>query len=228
MATQTSNLGLTKPAYDEAADIVPAVNNNMDTLDSKIGPVPANTSVQAQIASNNQAIAKLDESIAIVSDGNTHGAIASGQYVYVKNHGTLTEGLYTANSAISANATLSSSNVTAVSGGGLNALNSKITSLTEQLNGVSSAIFATIGQNTVHIFSTDVTYLNSATGTILLPSDVPKPTHVSRGMCLGLASDYLTPTGFGSATIDANSDTINITFNTTVSRYTIDMTYRID
>lgn len=71
-------------------------------------------------------IAKLDESIAIVSDGNTHGAIASGQYVYVKNHGTLTEGLYTANSAISANATLSSSNVTAVSGGGLNALNSNI------------------------------------------------------------------------------------------------------
>jgi hypothetical protein len=72
-------------------------------------------------------IAKLDESIAIVSDGNTHAAIAAGQYVYVKNHGTLTEGLYTANSAISANATLSNSNVTAVSGGGLNALNSKTT-----------------------------------------------------------------------------------------------------
>ena len=127
MATQTTNLGLTKPGYDEAADIVPAVNNNMDTLDEKIGPVPENTSIQAQITANAQAIAKLDESIAIVSNGNTHAAIAAGQYVYIKGHGTLAEGLYTANSAISANATLSNSNVTAVPGGGLNALNSKIT-----------------------------------------------------------------------------------------------------
>jgi len=126
MATQTSNLGLTKPGYDEAADVVPAVNNNMDILDEKMGAVPANTSVQAQITANAQAIAKLDESIAIVSNGNTHAAIAAGQYVYIKGHGTLAEGLYTANSAISANATLSNSNVTAVSGGGLNALNNKL------------------------------------------------------------------------------------------------------
>jgi len=85
-------------------------------------------------------VAKHDESLAIVSDGNTHGAIASGQYVYVKNHSTLAEGLYTANSAISANATLSSSNVTPVSGGGLNALNSKITTLSGKVpvNGIGS------------------------------------------------------------------------------------------
>lgn len=126
MATQTTNLGLTKPGYDEAADVVPAVNNNMDAIDAAMGAVPANTSVQAQITANAQAIVKLDESIAIVSNGNTHAAIAAGQYVYIKGHGTLAEGLYTANSAISANATLSNSNVTAVSGGGLNALNSKI------------------------------------------------------------------------------------------------------
>lgn len=126
MATQTSNLGLTKPGYDEAADIVPAVNNNMDAIDAVMGAVPPNTSVQAQITANAQAIAKLDESIAIVSNGNTHAAIAAGQYVYIKGHGTLAEGLYTANSAISANATLSNSNVTAVSGGGLNALNSNL------------------------------------------------------------------------------------------------------
>lgn len=127
MATQTTNLGLTKPGYDEAADIVPAVNNNMDAIDAVMGAVPPNTSVQAQITANAQAIAKLDESIAIVSNGNTHAAIAAGQYVYIKGHETLAEGLYTANSAISANATLSNSNVTAVSGGGLNALNSNLT-----------------------------------------------------------------------------------------------------
>ena len=59
MATQTTNLGLTKPGYDEAADVVPAVNNNMDTLDAKIGAVPANSSVQGQLDSHSQAIGNL-------------------------------------------------------------------------------------------------------------------------------------------------------------------------
>ena len=67
MATQTTNLGLTKPGYDEAADIVPAVNNNMDALDSKIGAVPANTSVQAQITSNSQAIVKNAATITVLA-----------------------------------------------------------------------------------------------------------------------------------------------------------------
>ena len=64
--------------------------------------------------------------IAIVATGNTHAAITSGQYVYIQDHGTLAEGLYRATANIAANGTLSGSNVTAVSGGGLNALNSKI------------------------------------------------------------------------------------------------------
>ena len=64
MATQTTNLGLTKPGYDEAADVVPAVNNNMDTLDQKIGAVPANSSVQGQLDSHTQAIATLNDHIA--------------------------------------------------------------------------------------------------------------------------------------------------------------------
>ena len=65
--------------------------------------------------------------IAIVSTGDTHIAITSGQYVYIQDHSTLAEGLYRATANIAANATLSGSNVTAVSGGGLNALNSNIT-----------------------------------------------------------------------------------------------------
>jgi len=158
MATQTTNLGLTKPGYDEAADVVPAVNNNMDTLDEKMGAVPANTSVQAQITANAQAIAKLDESIAIVSIGNTHAAIAAGQYVYIKGHGTLAEGLYTASSAISANATLSNSNVTAVSGGGLNALNSKFTMKTKSVSSTSGAYKLSNGyKNVLNAFMTGYT-----------------------------------------------------------------------
>lgn len=63
------------------------------------------------------------ESLAIVANGNTHAAISAGQYVYVRGHATLAEGMYRAASAIAANAALSSSNLTAETSGGLNALN---------------------------------------------------------------------------------------------------------
>ena len=56
MAGSTTNLGLTKPTYSEDADIA-VINNNMDTLDSKIGAV-GSTSLQAQITSASEAIAK--------------------------------------------------------------------------------------------------------------------------------------------------------------------------
>lgn len=96
MATTTTNLGLTKPAYADTADIA-VINANMDKIDT---------------AANG-----LEAGIAIVSNNNTHTAVSKGQYVYVRNHGTLSEGMYKANSNIAANGTLSNSNVTAVSGG---------------------------------------------------------------------------------------------------------------
>lgn len=96
MATTTTNLGLTKPAYADTADIA-VINANMDKIDT---------------AANG-----LEAGIAIVSNNNTHAAVSKGQYVYVRNHGTLSEGMYKANSNIAANGTLSSSNLTAVSGG---------------------------------------------------------------------------------------------------------------
>lgn len=117
MATSTTNFGLTKPAYNESADVA-VINTNMDTVDEVMG--------------KNQNLAKgAQGAIAIVADGDTHVAITAGQYVYVRNntHG-LAEGLYTASSNVSANANITSSNMTAVSGGGLNALNSKLTSPT--------------------------------------------------------------------------------------------------
>lgn len=66
------------------------------------------------------------QSIAIVANGDTHAAIASGQYVYVQNHSSLTEGLYKARETIQVDGELSLSKLTAVSNGGLNALNSMI------------------------------------------------------------------------------------------------------
>lgn len=69
------------------------------------------------------SVNSIQNGLAIVADGDTHAAIASGQFVYVKNHSTLSEGLYTANSAIAANAALSASNLSADSKGGLNTIN---------------------------------------------------------------------------------------------------------
>ena len=105
MATTTSNIGLTKPAGTDFA-LVSVINTNSDILDSAAGG--------------------LMDALAIVAQGNTHAAISAGQYVYVRGHDTLAEGLYVAASAIAANATLTSSNLTADTAGGLNSLNSKI------------------------------------------------------------------------------------------------------
>ena len=117
MATYTTNLGLKKPAQSDKIRIAD-INNNMDDIDAAFGDV-GNTSVADQMGD-------IRSGMAIVSTGNAHDAIAAGQFVYVMGHDTLDDGLYTANSALAANATLSSSNVTAVSGGGLNALNSNM------------------------------------------------------------------------------------------------------
>ena len=108
MATYTSNLNLKKPALDDDA-LITDINNNMDILDA--------------------AVNGIEDAMAIVANGNTHAAITSGQFVYVRNHNTLTEGLYVASSNIAANATLSSSNLTADSKGGLNALSEQIANL---------------------------------------------------------------------------------------------------
>ena len=105
MASYTGNLNLKKPALDDDA-LITDINNNMDILDA--------------------AVNGIQDGLAIVANGNTHVAITSGQFVYVRNHSTLTEGLYVASTNIAANATLSSSNLTADAAGGLNALNGKI------------------------------------------------------------------------------------------------------
>ena len=113
MATYTTNLSLKKPATSDKIRIAD-INGNFDTLDSTIGSVGS--------SSIGQNIKNLGGAIAIISNNNTHAAVAAGQYVYVHNHGTLNDGLYTADSAIAQNGTLSASNLTSVTGGGLNAL----------------------------------------------------------------------------------------------------------
>ena len=124
MATSTTNLGLTKPAGTDKIRIA-QINGNMDILDDKIGAV-GNTSLQAQITSQNEAIANNEGAMAyIVGNTNTTGAtLAVDQFVYVKGHSTIAEGLRKVTASISANGNITTSNTSACSEGGLNALNS--------------------------------------------------------------------------------------------------------
>lgn len=99
MATNTTNYGLIKPGYSDAADIED-INDNMDAIDATLD-------------------AK-DRSLATVNTGDTAEAnIASGNLVYVRGHTTLAEGLYQASAAITSGGTLSLSNLTSLSLGGL-------------------------------------------------------------------------------------------------------------
>ena len=124
MATYTTNLSLIKPAGTDKIRIA-QINQNMDTIDAAIGAV-GNTSLQTQVTGISDSMSAVEGGIAIVSNNNTHVAITSGQYVYVKNHAMLSEGLYRATQAIATNGTLTLSNVTPESAGGLNSLNEQI------------------------------------------------------------------------------------------------------
>ena len=73
MATNTTNIGLKKPASTEPASIVD-INQNMDIIDSKIGPV-GSTSLQQQII-NNLALSPKFQSANL----NSGGSITSEAY----------------------------------------------------------------------------------------------------------------------------------------------------
>ena len=115
----TANLDLVKPAGTDHA-LVSVLNQNSDKIDAFAGKT-------------NAAMASVQDGIAIVADGDTHAAIASGQFVYVKNHSTLAEGLYRATAAIATDAALSTSNLAADASGGMNALKSDIDTLNSNM-----------------------------------------------------------------------------------------------
>ena len=130
MATQTTSLPdgstLTKPEYTDPADIA-EINSNMDKIVNNINK-------------GNTDVVQLSDGLAIVANGNTHAAISSGQFVYVRNHGTLSDGLYKASTAISANGALSTSNLTPDGSGGLNALKGDIDALNSKIKSFTKTV----------------------------------------------------------------------------------------
>ena len=107
-----------------------SANNTYDILTTKEVTLDANS----QKAARRNISAVSNAEIAIMANGNTHAAIASGQAVIVRNHSTLADGLYWASTSIATNATLSTSNLTADANGGLNKLKGDIDSLNSKLS----------------------------------------------------------------------------------------------
>lgn len=72
--------------------------------------------------------------LAIISNGNTHLDIPADMYVYVYNHNTLDNGLYQniSGATIPVGATLTTSNVSQVTGGGLNVLKNTLNQLIQE------------------------------------------------------------------------------------------------
>lgn len=189
MATTTSILALTKPADSDIADIVD-INANSDKIDAMAGAV--------------------QDAIAIVANGNTHAAIAAGQFVYVRNHSTLAQGLYKASVAIGTNAALSTSNLTADGAGGLNALKASVDTLNSNMSNYN------FGSKTVEQFQSElVTYASS------MPLRSIK--HIS--VEISAASGYFLQTTYVGTIEKLSSDTrVVVLLNQTVNPLTPDIT----
>ena len=152
MATSTTNLGLIKPAGTDKIRIA-QINGNMDIIDEKVGAV-GNTSLQTQVTGLGVNLTGLEDCVGIVVDGAKSAvAAAAGQYIVLKNSiiSGCDDGLYTAAQAIPADTTIDSTYLTAVSGGGLNALNTQLTNqlgtLSIKFGGTLSGDVLTVAKN---------------------------------------------------------------------------------
>lgn len=113
----TPNINLVKPLGTDRA-LVSVINDNSDKIDAFAG-------------SANTNMANTQNGYAIVVDGNNAPkAITAGQYLFIKNHSTLSTGGYHATANIANGAAITSSNVAADADGVVNgafaALNGKI------------------------------------------------------------------------------------------------------
>lgn len=128
--TPTPNLGLRIPLGTDPAS-VDDINYNSNALDTAIGDI-GSTSVADQLMASDSGLSSTQAGMAIVVNGNTAPrAISAGQYLYIKNHSSLSAGGYHATANIANGAAITSSNVAAdadgVVNGAFSALNSKIT-----------------------------------------------------------------------------------------------------
>lgn len=113
-------------------------STNAQTIDAALTALENNVSnISDDVTDLEEDVTNITDGMAIVANGDTHPQIASGQFVYVRNHSTLPDGLYRAAAAIPTDGALSTSNLQADGAGGLNALQSQVDSLNRNKANVS-------------------------------------------------------------------------------------------
>ena len=93
-ATLTPNIGLKKPDRADYVSVVNDINDNMDTLDGKIGAVPSGKTVQGQIDTKAEKVssATSGDFAALDSNGNlTDSGKKTSDFVLASNIATTTE-----------------------------------------------------------------------------------------------------------------------------------------
>lgn len=93
-----------------------------------------------RILVNEDDINYIERGIAILATNNTHAAVTTGQFVFVKSHPNLTPGVYVATANIATNEALTSNNLSTVPNGGLNALKTNIDTLNSNIANIGSAV----------------------------------------------------------------------------------------
>ena len=131
------------------------VQGALEEIVSKIGAHDIDITVLAnKQTSDENNIATVQNGLAyIVGNTNTTGStLSKGQFVYVKGHSTIAEGLRTVTASISANGDITTNNTSACSEGGLNALNSNTAHIPESNKAVM--VGANEATNVVYVQAT--------------------------------------------------------------------------
>ena len=182
MAITTSNLGLRKPAKTDYVNVTTDLNGNMDIIDSSVNAT--------------------EKAVANISNGDTHVAVVAGEYLYVRNHSSLSEGLYIATASIAQNGTLTSSNVTAITRG----LGGQVTTLNNNIGNVIAGKGATNTTTGIFTFTMPI----NSHGCLMLGGYAP----VTVGMT---SSGVFYSTLPSIYTVTSNGTTVTVTKTSSVS-----------
>lgn len=153
------------------------------------------------------------KNMAIVAIGNTHEAIPAGQFVDVKGHSTLADGVYwnKTSSAIGVNESLSTSNLELATSGGLNALKEELTSLNSNKKNVQTAVSNPTASGTATAFVSGIT--QNAQG-VISPTRASVPTASTSVAGLVQLNNTLTSSSTSQALTAAQGKALNDKINT--------------
>lgn len=152
--------------------------------------------------------------VAIMCEGDTHIAISSGEYVVVRNHDTLADGLYKATANIAQDGALSTSNLAAQGkglGGAVNALDSSVSTLDSKVGSVVRS--GKVSTNTTS-GAASFTMENGTQAFVAIGGNAPITVGMTNG---GTIYNSALPSGY---TISQSGNTVTITKTSSVSTTT--------